>query len=80
MNVESSRSHAIFTVTVECSTEEGGRQTLRMGKLNLVDLAVGASTSFPISEALHFLLNVGRVQNGLLNLEHPVQDSKKVLK
>lgn len=40
MNVESSRSHAIFAINVECSTEIGGERSLRMGKLNLVDLAV----------------------------------------
>jgi len=40
MNEHSSRSHAIFTVTIECS-EKGadGMQHVRMGKLNLVDLA-----------------------------------------
>ncbi|KAL8622264.1 Kinesin-like protein kif3a [Nucella lapillus] len=40
MNMHSSRSHAIFTVTVECS-EKGsdGEQHVRVGKLHLVDLA-----------------------------------------
>ncbi|KAK7097398.1 kinesin-like protein KIF3A isoform X2 [Littorina saxatilis] len=40
MNMHSSRSHAIFTVTVECS-EKGadGKQHVRVGKLHLVDLA-----------------------------------------
>jgi len=40
MNIHSSRSHAIFTVTVECS-EIGidGHNHLHVGKLNLVDLA-----------------------------------------
>ncbi|XP_067132536.1 kinesin-like protein KIF3A [Centruroides vittatus] len=40
MNAHSSRSHAIFTITVECS-EKGldGQQHVRMGKLHLVDLA-----------------------------------------
>lgn len=40
MNLHSSRSHAIFTVTVECS-EKGadGKQHVRVGKLHLVDLA-----------------------------------------
>ena len=36
MNDESSRSHAVFTVHVEC-LDEGGRP--RAGKLHLVDLA-----------------------------------------
>ena len=40
MNAHSSRSHAIFSVTIECS-EKGidGNQHVRMGKLHLVDLA-----------------------------------------
>uniref|UniRef100_A0A8D0DNC5 Kinesin-like protein n=1 Tax=Salvator merianae TaxID=96440 RepID=A0A8D0DNC5_SALMN len=40
MNEHSSRSHAIFVITVECS-EAGpdGQDHIRVGKLNLVDLA-----------------------------------------
>ena len=40
MNEHSSRSHAIFLVTVECS-ELGadGRDHIRVGKLSMVDLA-----------------------------------------
>src|SRR5277367_3591703 len=40
MNEHSSRSHAIFTITVECSVRGGdGMQHVRVGKLHLVDLA-----------------------------------------
>ncbi|MCI4395701.1 hypothetical protein PGIGA_G00195060 [Pangasianodon gigas] len=40
MNERSSRSHAIFSVTVECSRPgPDGRNHIRVGKLNLVDLA-----------------------------------------
>ncbi|KAG1676987.1 Kinesin-like protein KIF3A [Nymphon striatum] len=41
MNALSSRSHAMFSITVECS-EKGldGQDHVRMGKLHLVDLAV----------------------------------------
>ncbi|NXN96279.1 KIF3C protein, partial [Rhinopomastus cyanomelas] len=40
MNERSSRSHAIFLVTVECSqTGPDGQEHIRVGKLNLVDLA-----------------------------------------
>lgn len=40
MNLESSRSHAIFSITVESSeTDETGEQHVKMGKLQLVDLA-----------------------------------------
>ncbi|XP_070000439.1 kinesin-like protein KIF3A isoform X3 [Penaeus vannamei] len=40
MNAHSSRSHAIFTITIECA-ERGvdGQQHWRVGKLHLVDLA-----------------------------------------
>jgi len=40
MNKESSRSHSIFTVYVECSiTDAKGNPKITAGKLNLVDLA-----------------------------------------
>ena len=41
MNEHSSRSHAIFSITIECSELLGDeKRTLRQGKLHLVDLAV----------------------------------------
>lgn len=41
MNETSSRSHAIFSITIECSDKgPDGAQRLRAGKLHLVDLAV----------------------------------------
>eukprot|EP00092_Neocalanus_flemingeri_P002888 GFUD01003089.1.p1 GENE.GFUD01003089.1~~GFUD01003089.1.p1 ORF type:complete len:776 (-),score=221.90 GFUD01003089.1:576-2903(-) len=40
MNEHSSRSHAIFIITVECSEQDvEGESHIRVGKLNLVDLA-----------------------------------------
>jgi kinesin family protein 3/17 len=40
MNAESSRSHSVFTVVIECSfMDERGEEHIRVGKLNLVDLA-----------------------------------------
>lgn len=40
MNEHSSRSHAIFIITVECSeTGSDGENHIRVGRLNLVDLA-----------------------------------------
>ncbi|XP_068204248.1 kinesin-like protein KIF3A [Palaemon carinicauda] len=40
MNTHSSRSHAIFTITIECAErDEVGQQHWRVGKLHLVDLA-----------------------------------------
>lgn len=41
MNEHSSRSHAIFTITLECSEKRSdGSAHVRVGKLNLIDLAV----------------------------------------
>lgn len=43
MNLESSRSHAIFSITVETSvTREDKQQHVKMGRLHLVDLAVSS--------------------------------------
>ena len=40
MNVDSSRSHSIFSIDIEMmETAEDGREKLRAGRLNLVDLA-----------------------------------------
>lgn len=40
MNKESSRSHCIFTVYIECMvTDDMGNERITAGKLNLVDLA-----------------------------------------
>jgi hypothetical protein len=39
MNQSSSRSHSIFTIVVECSTNDERGDHIRVGKLNLVDLA-----------------------------------------
>ncbi|KAL8594876.1 Kinesin-like protein kif3b [Nucella lapillus] len=40
MNEHSSRSHAIFIITIECSEEGADGEThIRVGKLNMVDLA-----------------------------------------
>ena len=41
MNDHSSRSHVIFTITIEsCNLGPDQQQHIRMGKLHLVDLAV----------------------------------------
>ncbi len=43
MNLHSSRSHVIFTITIERSDLGADKQHhIRMGKLHLVDLAVSA--------------------------------------
>ncbi|TPP63863.1 Kinesin protein [Fasciola gigantica] len=51
MNEHSSRSHAIFIVTIECSRiGTDGEQHIRVGKLNLVDLAGSERQSKTLSE------------------------------
>ncbi|VDP74813.1 unnamed protein product [Echinostoma caproni] len=51
MNEHSSRSHAIFIVTIECSRiGADGEQHIRVGKLNLVDLAGSERQSKTLSE------------------------------
>ena len=40
MNEHSSRSHSVFTITVESSqVKEDGKAHIKVGKLNIVDLA-----------------------------------------
>eukprot|EP00040_Diaphanoeca_grandis_P004050 m.26860 g.26860 ORF g.26860 m.26860 type:complete len:707 (-) comp15573_c0_seq1:25-2145(-) len=39
MNATSSRSHAMFQMVVEISSEEGGRKLIKRSRINLVDLA-----------------------------------------
>ncbi|CAH8831112.1 unnamed protein product [Trichobilharzia szidati] len=51
MNEHSSRSHAIFIVTIECcKTGADGENHIRVGKLNLVDLAGSERQSKTLSE------------------------------
>lgn len=46
MNEQSSRSHAIFTITIECSyAGVDGQPRVRAGKLHMVDLAVSLSST-----------------------------------
>ena len=46
MNEHSSRSHVIFTITIErCDWGPDKEQHIRMGKLHLVDLAVSGQSS-----------------------------------
>ena len=53
MNTESSRSHSLFTITVECA-EMGtdGKAHIRVGKLNMVDLAGSEKQSKTGSEGV----------------------------
>ena len=68
MNQQSSRSHAAFTITVETS-EQGldGEAHIRVGKLNLVDLAgcVCCFTCFYLWEERANILLVDRLRTFL---------------
>ncbi|XP_052060885.1 kinesin-like protein KIF15 [Mytilus californianus] len=91
MNRESSRSHAVFTITIESKEKKDGVQSLRMSQLNLVDLAgserqkdsnaVGKrlKEAGSINKSLSVL---GNVINSLVHISHgktrhiPYRDSK----
>jgi len=70
MNEQSSRSHAIFTITIECS-EKGidGQQHVRVGKLHLVDLAgserqvKSGATGLRLKEATKINLSLSTLGN-----------------
>lgn len=67
MNIESSRSHAIFSITVESSeSDEAGEEHVKMGKLQLVDLAVSS---------LHFRLMRFDCERTVLGLGETEQDA-----
>ncbi|KAL0239027.1 hypothetical protein PCE1_004718 [Barthelona sp. PCE] len=88
MNATSSRSHSIFSITVEtCETDDKGNDQFRAGKLNLVDLAgserVGktGATGERLKEAnnINFaLLALGNVIGALVSRSKhiPYRDSK----
>jgi hypothetical protein len=52
MNKQSSRSHSIFTIVVECAENNG--EHIRVGKLNLVDLA-GSERQSKVSNACRMI-------------------------
>ncbi|CAH1255107.1 kinesin-II 95 kDa subunit-like isoform X2 [Branchiostoma lanceolatum] len=89
MNEHSSRSHAIFIITVECSeVREDGENHIRVGKLNLVDLAGSerqaktGATGERLKEATKINLSLsalGNVINALVDGKSthiPYRDSK----
>jgi Kinesin-like protein len=62
MNTQSSRSHAIFTITIENGdVGDDGKQHIKMGKLHLVDLAVSDHWSLTSYLVLTFVPHVCRV-------------------
>ena len=90
MNEKSSRSHAIFTIYIETSEQQGNRMLIKAGKLNLVDLAgserqkkTGAEGD-RLKEAIKINLSLsalGNVINALVEASShvPYRDSKLTL-
>jgi len=88
LNEQSSRSHAIFTVTVHIrETNEAGEEMLKVGKINLVDLAGSESAARSGSKDVRAreagninqsLLTLGRVITALVEKSPhvPYRDSK----
>ncbi|XP_035827625.1 kinesin-like protein KIF15 isoform X2 [Aplysia californica] len=91
MNRESSRSHAVFTVTIESKEDDCGVQNIRTSQLNLVDLAGSerqkdtntGGTRLKEAGSINKSLSVlGNVIMSLVDLSHgrkrhiPYRDSK----
>lgn len=77
MNLESSRSHAIFSICIESSVTDGeGQQHVKMGKLQLVDLAVSIFLTF--SRISFNLILYNRALNDKAKLRHRVFDWKRL--
>ncbi|XP_028515921.1 kinesin-like protein KIF3B [Exaiptasia diaphana] len=85
MNEHSSRSHAIFIITIECSCLNSvGEAHIRVGKLNMVDLAgserqakTGAEvkTKTVVNKVFHFLFNYSVIPLRLTNTVRMTPDS-----
>uniref|UniRef100_A0A0K0E7Z7 Kinesin-like protein n=1 Tax=Strongyloides stercoralis TaxID=6248 RepID=A0A0K0E7Z7_STRER len=77
MNEHSSRSHALFTVTIECSENIGNTQHLVQGKLHLVDLAGSerqsktGATGIRLKEASKINLSLSTLGNVISALVDP---------
>uniref|UniRef100_A0A8C2PCI4 Kinesin-like protein n=1 Tax=Capra hircus TaxID=9925 RepID=A0A8C2PCI4_CAPHI len=86
MNKDSSRSHSIFTISIEIyAVDERGKDHLRAGKLNLVDLAGSerqsktGATGERLKEATKINLSLsalGNVISALVDGHIPYRDSK----
>jgi kinesin family protein 3/17 len=79
MNEHSSRSHAIFIITVECSEASvDGENHIRVGKLNLVDLAGSERQSKTGSEGEQFkeAVKINLSLSALGNVIHALVDGK----
>uniref|UniRef100_A0A0R3RXP2 Kinesin-like protein n=1 Tax=Elaeophora elaphi TaxID=1147741 RepID=A0A0R3RXP2_9BILA len=80
MNMDSSRSHALFTVTIECSEKIGDRCHITQGKLQLVDLA-GSERQAKSGTSGNRLKEAARINLSLSSLSNVISalvDSKTV--
>ena len=72
MNAGSSRSHAIFTIIVECAeVDEKRGEHIRVGKLNLVDLA-GSERQSKTGATGHRLKEATKINLSLSTLCHVI--------
>ena len=86
MNTESSQSHSIFTIVIEMTTKDysSGKELLRVGKLNLVDLAgSGRPKEATLKEGIKINLSLSALDNVISSLSEgckgvhiPYRDSK----
>jgi hypothetical protein len=81
MNAESSRSHSIFSIVVECCSNDGQKERIRAGKLNLVDLAGSerqsktGATGERLKEATKINLSLSALGENFLHLRRPSRDT-----
>ncbi|VDK86135.1 unnamed protein product [Litomosoides sigmodontis] len=80
MNINSSRSHSVFTVTIECSEKIGDRCHITQGKLQLVDLAFAniGPASYNYDETVSTLRYANRAKN-IQNMVRINEDPKDAL-
>ncbi|KAL3310065.1 Kinesin-like protein kif3a, partial [Cichlidogyrus casuarinus] len=68
MNEHSSRSHAIYTITIECSVQvTSAKSAIRLGKLHLVDLA-GSERQIKTGASGQRLLEANKINLSLATL------------
>lgn len=78
MNRDSSRSHSIFSVTIEVNEFIDGESKIRMGKLNLVDLAGSERQSKTQAQGDRFkeAININQSLTTLSNVISALVDGK----
>ncbi len=78
MNRDSSRSHSLFSVTIEVSEIVDGESKIRVGKLNLVDLAGSERQSKTQAQGDRFkeAININQSLTTLGNVISALVDNK----